>query len=462
MQTDRKSIIVFGAGKTAIKQYEWAAFAGYQVLFYVDNDSAKWGKAIGSLLVYSPAILNEYNCTIVFQDLYGKEIESQLEEMSYRGRKISFSQLKKEAVCRSNFDIELPKVQIKKETCFVFDTYFSVPSWGGTERWSCMVAKGLSDLGVRTCLICGENSRFDEFSDCCLHFPEENEIEMIKKIAAKIVEYLPCVFVSRASIALYAARIIKSIFPNQIRLIAVAHGDEEGIYNILSYWSDRIDKIICISKRIYNKFQKQYGLGEDTLLYRPNPIQVSPIFSRKKISTESVKIGFAARLSKEAKRTYLLPEIIEGCMKKKLNVEFNIAGEGECLDQLLAYVTDRHLESRVHVLGWVAPRDMDDFWRRQDIYLNISDHEGMSLAMLEAMSQGAIPVVTNVSGVADLIEDGKNGFVVPIGNWMDVVDKIEFICKNRECVEKVRDYNRNLIEEKCNLHDYVKWMLETL
>lgn len=127
---------------------------------------------------------------------------------------------------------------------------------------------------------------------------------------------MPCVFVSRASIALYAARIIKSIFPNQIRLIAVAHGDEEGIYNILSYWSDRIDKIICISKRIYNKFQKQYGLGEDTLLYRPNPIQVSPIFSRKKISTESVKIGFAARLSKEAKRTYLLPEIIEGCMKK--------------------------------------------------------------------------------------------------------------------------------------------------
>ena len=63
MQTDRKSIIIFGAGKTAIKQYEWAVFAGYQVLFYVDNDSAKWGKAIGSLLVYSPAILNAVSYT---------------------------------------------------------------------------------------------------------------------------------------------------------------------------------------------------------------------------------------------------------------------------------------------------------------------------------------------------------------------------------------------------------------
>lgn len=456
-----ENIIIFGAGKTAVKQRDWAVFAGYRVLFFVDNCSSKWGETIEGIPIYSPEILQEYDCAIVFQDLYAREIEAQLKEMSYPGRKIRFSRLKKEAVCNRTIDFELPQAENGKHTGFVFDTYFTGLNWGGVESWSTMAAKGVSDLGIRTCLICGVNSRFDGLAEYCLHFSNEDELAMVKDMAVKIAEFLPCVFVSQASVAIYAACIVKSLFPDQIRLVVVAHGDEDNTYETLNDWSDQVEKIICISKKIYQEFRSRYDLKEDVLLYQPNPVQIPMLADEEKDCRGILQIGFAARLRKLQKRMHLLPEVIEACLRRHLDVEFNIAGEGECLELLRTYVTSKGLENRVHILGWMEPTGMADFWRKQHVYLNISDFEGMSLAMLEAMAQGAIPVVTDVSGVGDLIEDGENGFIVSVENWMEVVDKIEFLCQNQECIQKIGNYNRKLIKDKCDLQDYAKWLIRT-
>lgn len=456
-----EDIIIFGAGKAASKNREWAEFAGYRVLFFVDNDRGKWGKMIDGIPVCSPEMLKDYSCKVLFPDIYGKEIETQLEEITYRGQRIGIRQLKKEAVCRKNIDIELSEIQTGRETSFIFDSYFPGLNWGGVESFSCIAADRISALGARTCLLCGPNERFDKFVDYCLHFSDGNELETVKEMAVKIAELLPCIFISHASIALYAAQIVRSLFPAQIQVVVVAHGDEKNTYETLSHWADRVDKIICISRKIQSEFQNRYGFGRDILLYRPNPIQIPASVEKKKAQGGRLKIGFAARLRREQKRVHLLPEIIDACIKRKLDVEFHIAGEGECLELLLKYVADNHLEDRVCLWGWIAPVDMAGFWEEQDVYLNISDFEGMSLTMLEAMAHGAVPVVTDVSGVSDLIEEGKNGFVVPVEKWMEAVDEIEILEKRRGKVQEASSYNRRLIREDYNADDYAKWLMET-
>ncbi len=456
-----EDIIIFGAGKMASKNREWAEFAGYRVLFFVDNDPGKWGGTIDGIPVCSPGILKDHSCRVLFSDLYGIEIETQLKEMSYRGQRTGVRQLKKEAVCSKDINITLPKVQSGREAGFVFDAYFPGSNWGGVESFSCMVAGGLSELGVRTCLLCGPNERFDEFADHCLHFSGGEELELVKEMAVKIAESLPCIFISHASVALYAAQIVRSVFPDQIQVVIVAHGDEKNTYETLCYWADQVDKIVCISKKIQSEFQNRYGLSKDILLYRPNPIQLPALAEKKKPQGSRLKIGFAARLRKEQKRVHLLPEIIDACVERKLNVEFHIAGEGECLELLQAYVEEKHLEESVHLAGWIAPVDMADFWEKQNVYLNISDFEGMSLAMLEAMACGAVPVVTEVSGVSDLIEDGKNGFIVSVDNSVKTADKIEILSKDRDMLQRASDHNRCLIREKCDVSDYAKWLMET-
>ena len=60
-----------------------------------------------------------------------------------------------------------------------------------------------------------------------------------------------------------------------------------------------------------------------------------------------------------------------------------------------------------------------------------------------------------------MIEDGKNGFVVSVDEWLDIVDKIEFISNNREILYDVSKYNMKLIRNRFDVTDYAKWIIET-
>nr|WP_296480264.1 glycosyltransferase family 4 protein [uncultured Acetatifactor sp.] len=456
-----EEIIIWGAGKVATRKCEWAVWAGYQVKFFVDNDAEKWGKTIEGIPICSPEILREYRGTVVIPDLYYEEIRAQLNEMSYQGNKVGFKQFRKEVICKKKINIKLPDMEKKRNNVsFVFDSYFKAFNWGGVESWSCMVANQLLKSGMEARLICGPNKKFDKFTKNILHFCEENELVLIEEMAVKIAGYLPCIFISQGSVALNAAQIVKTLFSDQIQIVMVAHADEPVTYERLQFWEDRLDKIICISRKIKYELQNKYGVQEEILVYHPNPIQLPNMAGKRGYENGILKIGFAARLNRIQKRAHLLPDIMEMCSKKGLNVEFNIAGEGDCLDQLLSYVSDRHLENSVHILGWIPPTKMADFWKEQDVYLNLSDFEGMSLAMLEAMACGAVPVVTDVSGVSDMIQDGKNGFIIPVDSWLEAADKIEVLSGDRGLLKRAGEYNMGLIREKCDVSDYADWLME--
>lgn len=456
-----KDIIIWGAGKASLKRYEWAVFAGYRILFFVDNNPVLWGEQLNNVFIKSPSVLKDYNCTILISDMYFEEISAQLNEMNYTGHQIGFKQFKKEVVCRKSEKVNLNSAKIGNRVSFVFDAYFSGMNWGGTEEWSCIVANAIAELGVQTYMICGMNEKFDRFTNYCMHFEVEDETCMISKMANKIADCLPCVFISHISIALYAAQVVKAVFPDKIKLVVVVHGDDPYIYRDLKFWADKIDEIVCISKQINVVLQEQYGLNPEKLIYKPNPIKIPTISGNRAFNVGTLKIGFAARLAKIQKRVNLLPQIIDACRHKNLDIEFNIAGEGDCLELLKDYVHSNHLEEKVHLLGWIPPTDMTKFWESQDVYLNISDFEGMSLAMLEAMACGCVPVVTDVSGVSDVIEDGKNGFVVPVDHWLEVADKIELLNNERKLLHNAGIYNMQLIRQQCDVGDYAKWMLET-
>lgn len=453
-------IIIWGAGKSAQQRYEWAVFAGYRILFFVDNNPDLWGERVYDISIEPPTILKNYNCLVLTSDIYFKEIRKQLAQLGYTGSQIGFKRFKREAVCGKADRIDLSNTKINDEASFVFDSYFEGMNWGGTEEWNCMVANAIADLGVQTHMLCGMNDKFDRFTKNCMHFEIEDELSMVTKMAKRIAECLPCVYVSQTSITMFAAQIVKAAFPDKIKIVCIAHGDEPHFYDNIFFWAEQVDKIVCISNKIYSVFQERYGLKKEKLIYRMNPIKI-PQINKRKSNKGTLIIGYAARLAKVQKRAHFLPQIFDECKSRHLDVEFNIAGEGDCLKLLEDYVNNCQLKDMVHILGWIPPTDMMKFWTEQDVYLNISDFEGMSLAMLEAMACGCLPIVTDVSGVKDVIEDGRNGLVVPVDQWLNTVEKIEFLCNNRELLLDAGIYNRKLIKDRLDVADYAKWMVET-
>jgi glycosyltransferase involved in cell wall biosynthesis len=90
-----------------------------------------------------------------------------------------------------------------------------------------------------------------------------------------------------------------------------------------------------------------------------------------------------------------------------------IAGDDQGSAGELRQVAEQHgLSERVHILG--HRQDTHDVLAAADIFAMSSLHEGMPLAILEAMFARKAIISSNVGGIAEMIGDGKEGLLTPM------------------------------------------------
>ena len=92
--------------------------------------------------------------------------------------------------------------------------------------------------------------------------------------------------------------------------------------------------------------------------------------------------------------------------------------------------------------------------------MNVSEYEGTSLSMLEAMFYGCVPVVTDVSGAREFIADGKNGYICPIGDLPGISERIKSLATDRETLKNFGMKCYRMIQEKCNPDRYISYWME--
>lgn len=90
------------------------------------------------------------------------------------------------------------------------------------------------------------------------------------------------------------------------------------------------------------------------------------------------------------------------------------AGDGD-LETIRQLILERDLQSHVTFYGWVDGPDKEALLRGASILLLPSHAEGLPMAILEAMEAGLCIVTTPVGGIPEMIEDGVNGRIVPVG-----------------------------------------------
>ena len=92
-------------------------------------------------------------------------------------------------------------------------------------------------------------------------------------------------------------------------------------------------------------------------------------------------------------------------------------GTGDAEPQLRALAAKLQVAEAVTFKGFVAREHMPAVYHEADVFVLPSQHEGMSIALLEAMASGLPVVVTDTGGTAELVAQGANGEIVP---WADV------------------------------------------
>ena len=103
-----------------------------------------------------------------------------------------------------------------------------------------------------------------------------------------------------------------------------------------------------------------------------------------------------------------------------------IVGDGKCRRDLEMLVDELGVTDRVSFSGSVT--DVSGALRVADVFVSTSLSEGMSNALLEAMSFGVMPLVSSVSGAADIVDDCRSGLLFGSG------DLEAFVVKLREAI----------------------------
>ena len=123
--------------------------------------------------------------------------------------------------------------------------------------------------------------------------------------------------------------------------------------------------------------------------------------------------------------------------KREIAFEVELAGDGPSMTEMERWVQASGLQEKVRFLGSLDRSQISRFWKRQDVCVNLSDSEGRCISIIEAMGSGAVPVVTETSGVREDIENDVNGYIVPIGDYQLAASKIEYLFRHKSRLKEM-------------------------
>jgi glycosyltransferase involved in cell wall biosynthesis len=452
---------LFGIGREAEKYYSFLDSIGQTPEYAFDNSPDRQGTFFHGIKIMPPDRIPGIDCDIIISCNFKEAITEQLSVMGCSNRIADLNKILRAAIEKYSEEYAIDKPVVpEKEESIVIDAFDGI-GWGGMEIWSYEVGRELEARGFNV-KIFGSLEQVhpdDEIEKMIIRCPlkRQDVFSTIDGITMELEKLIPFVLLDNwTEYVLYAAYILKKKYPEDVRIISIQHNDVQNLYEKKMLWEDQFEKISGVSQRINANLISKYAVDGNKIFYKENFLTFDKEYvPRARLEGKPLIIGWGARLEYYQKRADLIIPFIEAIERSGIDFVFNVAGNGPMYDEINDYVNSRSITDKVHVMGAIPQQQMGNFWKQQDIYLNLSDFEGCSLAMLEAMSLGCVPVVTNVSGTEAFIQDKDTGFCVNVGDVNAVVDRIAYLNNNPEEWRRFSDNAASIVREKCQKRDYV-------
>ncbi|WP_194778189.1 glycosyltransferase [Pararhodonellum marinum] len=117
--------------------------------------------------------------------------------------------------------------------------------------------------------------------------------------------------------------------------------------------------------------------------------------------------------------------VVIGGNAKKMNL----------LEKYQSQIKEKGLEERIIFKG--AQSDVDTYYAKSRIFAFASSSEGFPNVLGEAMNAGlAVLAYDCVAGPSDMIDDGYNGYLIPLGNKSLFSEKLKILMQNQHQREK--------------------------
>ncbi|PQC31283.1 glycosyltransferase family 4 protein [Enterococcus mundtii] len=198
-------------------------------------------------------------------------------------------------------------------------------------------------------------------------------------------------------------------------------GKQKKIQNLIRH----TDGIICPSKEIKEITKKIFPnlkckqIANGVLMPSNLSIKEKDILKQTLNINSQQPILISTNRFEPVKNLKMLINILPKLMSEIDNLIVIFIGDGSELPYLklqLKESTNEDQYNRIKFLGRLPVEKVGKYLSISDVFVNTSLTEGMSISLLEAMSFGVIPVVTDVGGNRDVIKAHNNGLLVETQN----------------------------------------------
>jgi len=208
---------------------------------------------------------------------------------------------------------------------------------------------------------------------------------------------------------------------------------------------------------------KAYGAGRNKSICIYNGFDlerlenlISPEQLRKEIFGDNngqlFIIGMVAAFEQRKDYSTLLDSAIKLCAVENNKYCFLLVGEGTMLIELKKKVPGKFAKK---ILFLNRRSDVESLINMFDVCVLLTNSkvhgEGISNSILEYMALGKPVIATAGGGTNELLTDGYNGFLIPVGDEQALSEKIERLQKNKDLIERLGANGRKTIYEKFNI-----------
>lgn len=197
---------------------------------------------------------------------------------------------------------------------------------------------------------------------------------------------------------------------------------------------NNIDSLVVLTEKQKNDIEKRFG-KRDNYFVIPHSIDKKYI----NIDTEENKVVIVSRLHEEKNIDHAI-RAFKKVVSKVPNAKLHIYGDGPEKGKLNQLIEKLNLVDNIKLKGYSS--DIDNVLQSADCLILTSKYEGFGMVILESIANGTPVIAYNIKyGPSDMIDDGKNGYLVSNSDENDLAEKIIKYLKLNESEKKMFSLN---------------------
>jgi glycosyltransferase involved in cell wall biosynthesis len=233
---------------------------------------------------------------------------------------------------------------------------------------------------------------------------------------------------------------------------------------------ERSSKIIAVSDFTRRELLQYYKVKEEKICVIHNGVDVNkfkPASDKRRakeelgLNPEDVAILSVGRLYAR-KGLFTLIESMPAVVKRFRNAKFVISGKGQSheMKKLVAHADKLGIRDNIIFTGYFPDEKLPRLYQAADVFAFSTFYENLPFAVLEALSTGLPVVTTYVGGIPEMIDSGKNGFLVQPFNAKELSDRVLHVLEHPAEADEMGFLARKTILERFDWRFIVKKVLK--